>query len=41
MEDSGKEFGDLKSILKGNTSVLFSNQDRWMKGPRSKIKSTS
>ena len=26
MEDSGKEFGDLKSILKGNTSVLFSNQ---------------
>ena len=26
MEDSGKEFGDLKSTLKGNTSVLFSNQ---------------
>ena len=26
MEDSGKEFGDLKNILKGNTSVMFSNQ---------------
>jgi large subunit ribosomal protein L10 len=26
MEDSGKEFGELKSILKGNTSILFSNQ---------------
>ena len=26
MEESGKEFGDLKSILMGNTSVLFSNQ---------------
>tara|TARA_B100000963_G_C22411811_1_gene573603 strand:+ start:165 stop:680 length:516 start_codon:yes stop_codon:yes gene_type:complete len=25
MEDSGKEFGDLKSTLLGNTSVLFSN----------------
>ena len=26
MEDSGKEFGELKSILKGNTSILFSSQ---------------
>ena len=26
MEDSGKEFGDLKSTLKGNTSVLFSDK---------------
>ena len=26
MVDSGKEFGDLKSTLKGNTSVLFSDK---------------
>ena len=26
MEDSEKEFGDLKSMLKGNTSVLFSDK---------------
>ena len=26
MDDSGKEFGDLKSTLKGNTSVLFSDK---------------
>tara|TARA_B100001250_G_scaffold405825_1_gene423910 strand:- start:1102 stop:1617 length:516 start_codon:yes stop_codon:yes gene_type:complete len=26
MDDSEKEFGDLKSILRGNTSVLFSNK---------------
>ena len=26
MEDSGKEFGDLKTTLKGNTSVLFSEK---------------
>ena len=26
MEDSGKEFGDLKTTLKGNTSVMFSEK---------------
>ena len=26
MDDSGKEFGDLKSTLKGNTSVFFSDK---------------
>ena len=26
MQDSGKEFGDLKSVLKGNTSVMFSDK---------------
>lgn len=26
MEDSGKEFGDLKTTLKGNTSVIFSEK---------------
>ena len=26
MDDTGKEFGDLKSTLKGNTSVLFSEK---------------